>query len=79
MGWIAAPASVDATTLNRAQSALIRVLFAIELPIGSAVRASGVSPPDAPLLLRVGEATRLHPLGFIHGPDRGVETPHAGD
>jgi excisionase family DNA binding protein len=35
------------------------VLFAIELPIASAVKTRDVSQPDAPLLLRVPEAARL--------------------
>jgi hypothetical protein len=35
------------------------VLFTIELPISSAVQAKDVSPPHAPLLLRVPEAARL--------------------
>jgi hypothetical protein len=35
------------------------LLFAIELPIAPSVQARDVSPPDAPLLLRVAEAARL--------------------
>jgi excisionase family DNA binding protein len=35
------------------------VLFALELPITSSVPARDVSPPDASLLLLVGEAARL--------------------
>jgi len=35
------------------------VLFSIDLPIATAVQARDVSPPDAPLLLRVAEAARL--------------------
>jgi len=35
------------------------VLFAIELPIASTAQSRDVSPPDAPLLLRVAEAARL--------------------
>jgi len=35
------------------------VLFAIELPIASAVQTREVSQPEAPLLLRVAEAARL--------------------
>ena len=38
------------------------VLFAIELPIASTAQSRDVSPPDAPLLLRVAEAARL--LGY---------------
>ncbi|TMB82715.1 MAG: hypothetical protein E6J39_08125 [Chloroflexi bacterium] len=34
------------------------VVFAIELPTASAVQARDVSPPDAPLLLRVAQAAR---------------------
>jgi hypothetical protein len=34
-------------------------LFSIDLPVGSPVQARDVSPPDAPLLLRVAEAARL--------------------
>jgi len=34
-------------------------LFAIELPITSAVQARDASPPDAPLLLRVVDAAKL--------------------
>jgi len=33
-------------------------VFAIELPTASAVQARDVSPPDAPLLLRVAQAAR---------------------
>jgi hypothetical protein len=39
------------------------VLFAIDLPVASSVQARDVSPPDAPLLLRVVEAARL--LGVL--------------
>jgi excisionase family DNA binding protein len=35
------------------------LLFAIELPIGSGVQAREVSQPQAPLLLRAGEAAQL--------------------
>jgi hypothetical protein len=53
------------------------VLFAIELPLTSAVQASDVRQPDAPLLLGVPEAARL--LGVLRsaiyegiGPDRAM-------
>lgn len=35
------------------------VLFALEVPITSAVQSRDLSPPDAPLLLRVSEAAKL--------------------
>jgi excisionase family DNA binding protein len=35
------------------------VLFAIEMPVSSPVPPMDVSPPDAPLLLRVSEAAKL--------------------
>jgi len=35
------------------------VLIAIEVPVASSVQGRDVSPPDAPLLLLVGEASQL--------------------